>query len=214
MFDLEYSIAQWRKQMLTAGVKTQPLEELENHLREDFERQVKLGMPQHDALKIAIAHIGTGAAIRSEFKKMREPMTVQPIKLVGIAFTVIAGFFMLMIFPGLFGRASGFEPKLAGFAAVAAILASWRYSHRFLPAIRHPWVRAAICACGCIAAGIGMHFYLLDFVPDSLARALETDKDFARFIVSFLWVWSAIAILGGLIYGLEKAAQKHEARYV
>ena len=214
MFDLEQSIARWRKQMLADGVKTQPLEELENHLREDFERQVKLGMPPPDALKIAIAHIGTGLAIQSEFKKVRESMTLQPIKLVGIAFTVIAGFFMLMIFPKLFGHASGFAPKLAGLAAVATILVSWRFSHRFLPAIHHPWLRATIGACGCIAAGIGMHYFLIDYLPDSLARAVETDKGPAWFIVSFLWVWSAFAILGGLIYGLEKVAHKHEARYV
>ena len=40
MFDLEQSIADWRRQMLAAGIKTPvPLEELESHLREEIERQ-------------------------------------------------------------------------------------------------------------------------------------------------------------------------------
>jgi len=39
MFELEKSIADWRRQMLAAGIKSPlPLEELEIHLREEIER--------------------------------------------------------------------------------------------------------------------------------------------------------------------------------
>jgi hypothetical protein len=39
MFDLEQSIATWRRQMLDAGIKAPvPLEELESHLRDDIEQ--------------------------------------------------------------------------------------------------------------------------------------------------------------------------------
>jgi hypothetical protein len=41
MFNLEQAIADWRQQMLAAGIKTPvPLEELENHLREENEQQM------------------------------------------------------------------------------------------------------------------------------------------------------------------------------
>jgi hypothetical protein len=41
MFNLEQSIAEWRQQMLAAGIKTPAtLNELESHLREEFERQI------------------------------------------------------------------------------------------------------------------------------------------------------------------------------
>jgi hypothetical protein len=41
MFDLEKSIAEWRTQMLAAGIKTPvPMEELEIHLREEIEQQM------------------------------------------------------------------------------------------------------------------------------------------------------------------------------
>ncbi len=44
MFDLEESIADWRKQMLAAGIKSPvPPEELEIHLREEIERQMQPG---------------------------------------------------------------------------------------------------------------------------------------------------------------------------
>ena len=44
MFDLEKSIADWRTQMLAAGIKSPvPLEELESHLREEITQQTKSG---------------------------------------------------------------------------------------------------------------------------------------------------------------------------
>ena len=59
MFDLEHSIADWRKQMLAAGIKTpMPLEELESHLREDVARQMQSGTTAEQAFKIAIHGIG------------------------------------------------------------------------------------------------------------------------------------------------------------
>ena len=49
MPDLEKSIAEWRRQMLAAGIKTPvPLEELEIHLREEIEQQMKSGIGEAD----------------------------------------------------------------------------------------------------------------------------------------------------------------------
>ena len=55
MFDLEQSIADWRRQMLAAGIKTPvPLEELEIHLREEIEQQMKSGLSAQQAFEIAV----------------------------------------------------------------------------------------------------------------------------------------------------------------
>jgi hypothetical protein len=70
MFDLEKSIAGWRHQMLTAGIKTPvPLDELENHLREEIERQMKSGANEQKAFTIAVQQIGQPLILDSEFKK-------------------------------------------------------------------------------------------------------------------------------------------------
>jgi hypothetical protein len=70
MFDLEKSIADWRKQMRAAGIKTPvPLEELENHLREEIERQMKLGLDGQQAFKIASRRIGRSGELKVEFAK-------------------------------------------------------------------------------------------------------------------------------------------------
>ena len=59
MFDLEKEIADWRRQMLAAGIKTPvPLEELESHLREDIERQMKSGLNEQKAFEVSVQRIG------------------------------------------------------------------------------------------------------------------------------------------------------------
>ena len=70
MFNLEPSIAEWRKQMLAAGIKTPvPLEELESHLREDIEQQVRSGINAEPAFAAAVQRIGQPGALKTEFKK-------------------------------------------------------------------------------------------------------------------------------------------------
>jgi len=73
MFDLEKSISDWRRQMLTSGIKTPvPLEELENHLREDVEEQMRLGATAQLAFATTVKQIGRGEVLRTEFAKVGE----------------------------------------------------------------------------------------------------------------------------------------------
>jgi hypothetical protein len=70
MFELEKTIAEWRQQMLAAGIKTPaPLEELECHLREEIERQIHLGLNAQAAFDLATQKIGQAGLLKIEFKK-------------------------------------------------------------------------------------------------------------------------------------------------
>ena len=70
MFNLDHAISEWRKQMLAAGIKTPvPLEELENHLREEIELETKSGLNEQKAFEISIQRIGQPKMLQSEFKK-------------------------------------------------------------------------------------------------------------------------------------------------
>ena len=74
MFDLEKSIVDWRKQMLAAGIKTPvPLEELEIHLREEIEQQMKSGLSEQEIFNSAVQKVGQAHIIRDEFEK-QSPM--------------------------------------------------------------------------------------------------------------------------------------------
>jgi hypothetical protein len=73
MFNLEPSITEWRRQMLAAGIKTPvPLEELESHLRDEIERQMKSGLDEADAFQTAVQKIGQPRMVQNEFKKVEE----------------------------------------------------------------------------------------------------------------------------------------------
>jgi hypothetical protein len=87
MFNLEQSIADWRQQMLAAGIKTPvPLEELEIHLREEIERQMKSGLGEQKAFEVSLLQIGRPEILRSEFKKSEGTL----MKMIGI-FAAIVG---------------------------------------------------------------------------------------------------------------------------
>jgi len=116
MFDLEQSIAEWRKQMLAAGIKTPvPLEELEIHLREEIERQMKAGSNEQQAFETATASIGQTKLLKMEFKKIDAENWNRP--LAWIAWALFAVSFFL---PALGDNAPGW--KCAGISATAV---SW-----------------------------------------------------------------------------------------
>jgi hypothetical protein len=71
MFNLEQSITEWRRQMLNAGIKTPvPMEELESHLREDIDNQVRAGASAQQAFDAAVLGIGRAGLLRREFAKV------------------------------------------------------------------------------------------------------------------------------------------------
>jgi hypothetical protein len=68
MFNLEQCISEWHKQMLAAGISTPvPLEELENHLREEIERQINAGVNEQQAFNLAVRQIGEAGQLKKEF---------------------------------------------------------------------------------------------------------------------------------------------------
>jgi hypothetical protein len=92
MFNLEQSIANWRRQMLATGIKTPvPMEELEIHLREEIEQQMKSGLSGQDAFEISIRQIGQPKRLNNEFEKSeRKHMKRTTIILLGV-FDVLLG---------------------------------------------------------------------------------------------------------------------------
>ena len=78
MFDLEKAIADWRKQMLAAGIKTPvPLEELVNHFCEDVENQMQAGLSTQQAFEATVQQIGQSNILKNEFAKVGGTKTAQ-----------------------------------------------------------------------------------------------------------------------------------------
>ncbi len=85
--------------MLAAGIKMPvPLEELEIHLREDVERQMRSGLNEQQAFEITVARIGEAAMIKKEFKKIGTTMKnrMQTIAMLLALFGTVFGGAMIL----------------------------------------------------------------------------------------------------------------------
>lgn len=73
MFHLESAISEWRRAMSADGLKAAALlDELESHVRDDVERQVKSGAAAERAFQTAISRMGEPRMLREEFSKIGE----------------------------------------------------------------------------------------------------------------------------------------------
>jgi len=230
MFDLEQSIANWRRHMLAAGITTPvPLDELEIHLREDIERQMQSGLSAQQAFGIAAKKIGQAPELKREFKKAGAAMEMQKIiKLAGLICIAVAIFCPLFMFlPFLLDHGLRHTPspsaphavffpfllvlmaKMLGLAiyaaTVAAIVLSWKYNHKFLPVIHSQPLRRAVgimCYGGCL---LWIRFGIFQLFPGGLhPRSI--------FLAMFIFglEWALVAVLGGVGHGLEKAAARQD----
>lgn len=218
MFDLEQAIAEWRQQMLVAGIKMPvPLEELEIHLREDIAQQTQSGLSEQRAFEIVLKKIGPASELNREFKKIGTPMkTPKVIRLAGVICFTVALFCQLLtcppsVFAFLFahGFRHGFRlslvtrvlPLVVWSITVAATVLSWKYNHKLLPVIRDQLLRRAVgivCFVGCLL--------WIRFVLFHLPKGAT--ESFSLYLFLFGSEWTVLAILGGVGYGLEKAASR------
>ena len=214
MFNLEQSIADWRRQMLAAGIKTPvPLEELEIHLREEIERQLKVGMNGSEALHSSIGKIGPAGALKLEFKKNSTPMRTRLVKLTGLACGATAGLFSLwLLYNLLFLHEVNMPSRILGLMAVTLTVLSWRYGHGFLPNIGNPHARTAI-AVACCVAGVGVIVLFIKILPHFFDVPAGADLPISQLLVSFLWAWTVMAVLGAVAYGIEDAADKNTGHH-
>jgi uncharacterized protein involved in exopolysaccharide biosynthesis len=80
MFNLDEELKKWRRDMAEAGVKSpEILSELEEHLRDDIERQVRSGASTSEAFHAALQRIGQPSVLRSEFDLSRQSRVAEII---------------------------------------------------------------------------------------------------------------------------------------
>jgi hypothetical protein len=159
MFHLEQSIAVWRRQMLAAGIKAPvPLDELENHLREEIELQLKSGFTGQQAFEIAAGKIGQVNSLEQEFKKINCTDKAQLRRRAGFAFAAILGFYSLIFVRLLIKNDLTSSERLLGLASVATTLLTvfvvWQIMPRFFPVVANRAVQSAIGIVGGIS-GMG-----------------------------------------------------------
>jgi hypothetical protein len=94
MFNLDQAILDWRRQMAAGGIQApEVLDELESHLRDDVEQQVRSGLSVQQAFEAATRRIGQATVLQAEFEKADQAKRVRARKnLLRICAVTIGGF--------------------------------------------------------------------------------------------------------------------------
>lgn len=173
MFDLDQAIAEWRRQMLAAGIKSPvPLEELESHLREDVEVGMRSGLTAQSAFETAERRMGQADGLKAEFKKAGKTNGYSLINHNRIYVTALLGFLIslqvlnLVPVPGLDSRAladyfqsGGGKHSSSGLMGMYCMFTGGGFercsagSLAILPVFLRPWA-AALCLFYSLAAGL------------------------------------------------------------
>ena len=214
MFNLEQSIADWRRQMLAAGIKTPvPLEELEIHLREENERQMKSELNEQAAFEAAVQQIGKANMLKNEFEKVDGAKELRAWRQIQIIF--FAGFGVISLFMAAcvifkLGNFSEISPaqQMSGLAAVAVMIliaGSGYLGHGFFPVILNKRMRDAICISSGMLTAIWWAVFFNVILPRFAFTTSQLD-------VAFLWGFAApLGAFAGFVTGLETAARRNSA---
>ncbi|HSY42624.1 MAG TPA: hypothetical protein VK811_01860, partial [Candidatus Acidoferrum sp.] len=192
MFNLEQSIMEWRQQMLATGIKTSALDELESHLREEIEQQVRLGVHGQRAFDTAIQKIGPARELKTEFSKESrlrnilgmELMKEKPYstKLIAFSLLVTSLFFSLMVIYRLGETQVMTFPEymsaISGVLVADLLFCCGFFGRRIFPVIPGKPARMAIGAFLTMLIGLLVMILLT-----------RINYDIGRFMAAFCWAF-------------------------
>lgn len=157
MFNLDQAIEEWRRQMAAGGIKASPiLDELENHVREDIERQMQAGASGENAFAIAVKKIGPASALSKEFRKSKIEAILEKLMIAFAVLWVAFGLF-LSIVTVIFCYLTLGE-RLIGVIAIGLLFVTacgWPAIVPVLPVIQNKRKRQAI-EVACLLGGFGL----------------------------------------------------------
>ncbi len=199
--------------MVAAGIKTPvPLEELENHLREEIERQTKSGSSEAEAFRSAVQKIGSAHTVQNEFEKVEATEEERQWKEGQIWSGAILGLLQLVVIGAvLFNSEMTFGQRMSGLAAIATsfllVAVVGRLSCRIFPVIRPRRIRMAVAfILGGVPAIIWSGIFAGLVLPDY-------EYPFGQWLATILWTsCPPLGAFLGLIWGIETAARKKIAR--
>jgi len=90
MCDLESRIEQWRRSLAESVGRREVIDELESHLRDEFQRLVQTGQPPEQAFATAAARLGSPQALAAEFAKVPPAAPWLPVRWVTVAQIAVA----------------------------------------------------------------------------------------------------------------------------
>ena len=196
--------------MLAAGIKTPvPLEELELHLREEIEQQMKSGLNAEKAFESAAQKIGQVYVLKTEFAKVGGAEKSAKWERRLSSFILVGAVIPLAAY-ALLKHEMSLAWRLLGFADVAAIVLAVlgnRYINRSFPVVPDKRVRMVIGIAFGFLSMTGTVVFMNFILPN-----FELTE--GQLVVVVLWALTLMAALGAVWAGLEEAARKQNASAV
>ena len=170
MFSLEHAISEWRRQLAAGGIDSpEVLDELESHLREDAQQQIRSGLSPEQGFNAAVQRLGQRDALKTEFKKISGGTEVLE-KLMSLVSIILVAFIVWMSGYTFLQMELSPTEQIVAYAAVAVTLltaCAWRYAVPFLPVIANRGKRITVgLACivlGVVFSNLFSHFILPHF---------------------------------------------------
>jgi len=206
MFSLEQAISEWRRQLAAGGIDSpKVLDELESHLREDAQEQMRSGSSPEQAFNAAVQRFGQRDVLRTEFKKVNGGATALE-KLMTLLSIILVAFIVWMSGYTFLQMELSPSEQIVAYAAVAFTLLTafaWRYAVPFLPVIANRGKRLTVglvcIVLGVVFSNLFSHFILPQFEnQDRQIPALE------------FWAVFPIALFACLGLGLMMSADDRE----
>jgi hypothetical protein len=204
MFNLNQAITEWRQQMAVGGIKTPAvLDELESHLREEIERQMRSGTSERPAFEVAVRKIGPVNALKNEFKKSTAGVILEKCMFATAVFFVAFGIFLSSVTVIFCYLTLG--ERLVAFTALGFTLlvaCGWPGLVPHLPVISHRQKRVGIEVL-CLLGGWG----LSALFAQTMVHHFETGLDHILPAIGF-WCLLPVALGFGFVCGIERSAQR------
>ena len=138
MFSLEHAISEWRRQLAAGRIDSpEVLDELESHLREAVQEQMRSGLSPQQAFNAALQRFGQRDALKTEFKRINAGAEGLE-KLMGLLGVILAVFIVWMSGYTFLQMELSPSEQMVAYAGVAFTLLTvwaWRYLVPFLPVL-------------------------------------------------------------------------------
>src|SRR5579864_2135278 len=209
MFNLEETISKWKQQMAAGGVRGRAvLDELESHLREEIDRQMRAGANAERAFEAAAQKIGPASTLKNEFRKSGLAVFFEKLMIaIAVLFAVFGIFLTSITMIQCYGT---LVERFAGFAALGFILLTLfgsRYLAPLLPVILRTGKRFLI-QVACIAGGFGICTLYIQLIVHQFERPGQMIP-----VIAF-WGILPIAVGFGVASALEQAVRRSQMEIV
>ena len=203
MFSLESAMAAWRQQLRAAGLRPEPLEELELHVCEEFQRLVKAGVGEEEAFQRAAQALGPAPALSCEFQKVARVRQAAQWKMfrnvffvVALAYPVLVGALALDSERGVFMDSTAWQRAscLAAGLAFSLLAAGLCWGCRRFPALRERRMRDRIL----VPVVLWLVAFAFLIVPSQ-------EWSLSQSGVLSLWGFAPFGILIGWLWGMTAA---------